>query len=208
MRTTQLKSTFFLLFIFCVSANGFAQKNKKTWDPAILAKANTAKNDSTLTAEEKKVIFYMNLVRLDPATFMQIELKHYMDSTKLNDGYTKSLTKTLLTAKPMEALTPSKALNDFAKEHAIRFGKENKIGHGNYKDRIKNIIGNYNNTMAENCDYGNDNAFDIVMSLLIDEDIKDLAHRTNILNPVYKFAGVSIKPHRGYKWNCVMDFGG
>ncbi|MCW3085570.1 MAG: hypothetical protein JWP12_2936 [Bacteroidetes bacterium] len=208
MQRTQFNYSLLLLFIFCVSANSFAQKNKKNWDPAILAKANTAKDDATLTVEEKKVILYMNLVRLDPAAFVEIELKHYMDSTKLNDGYTKSLIKTLAATKPMDAVAPSKALNDFAKEHAIKFGKENKIGHGNYKDRIKNIIGNYNNAMAENCDYGNDNAFNIVMSLLIDEDIKDLAHRKNILNPIYKFVGVSIKPHKGYEWNCVTDFGG
>jgi uncharacterized protein YkwD len=62
--------------------------------------------------------------------------------------------------------------------------------------------------MAENCDYGNNKAFDIVMSLLIDEDVPSLGHRENILDPEYKYVGTSIQPHKRYDWNCVIDFGG
>lgn len=201
------KISFFLL-LACLALPCPAQKSKTTWDAATLEKANTAKNDTALNDEEKKVILYMNLVRLDPRAFAATELKHYIDSTRVKDANTRSLLRTLSGLSPMDPLLPSEELNEFAKAHATRFGKENKVGHGNYRERIKNLIGHYNNAMAENCDYGNDKAFDIVMSLLIDEDIKDLTHRKNILNPAYRKAGVSIQPHRGYTWNCVMDFGG
>lgn len=196
----------FLLFLILFSPAIIAQK--KTWDPAVLQKANTAKDAAYLTDQEKAVIFYLNLVRLDPKLFGETYLKKYLDSTRDNNSYTKSLLKALPQTKAMEVLLPSQELSSFSKEHAIKFGKENKIGHGNFNDRIKLIKKNYRGYMAENCDYGNDKAFDIVMSLLIDENVPALGHRKNILNPLYKFAGVSIKPHKGYEWNCVMDFGG
>lgn len=203
-----LKTYFIFFLFFSAPLTTLAQKNKKTWDPALLEKANTAKDDKSLTSEEKRVILYINLVRIAPQTFADIELKHYLDSTKLKDSYTKSLIQTLATAKPIEPLQPSPQLYAFAKAHAEKFGKEGKTGHGNYKERIKPLMPQFNNAMAENCDYGNNKAFNIAMSLIIDEDIKDLAHRTNILNPLYHYIGVSILPHKSYKWNCVMDFGG
>lgn len=195
-----------LLFFLLFSSAIFAQK--KTWDPAVLQKANTAKDAAYLTQEEKAVVFYLNLVRLDPKLFSETYLKKYLDSTKDNNTYTKSLLKELPLTKPMDVLLPAKDLCAFSKEHATKFGKENKIGHGNFKERIKVIRNNYGGYMAENCDYGNDKAFDIVMSLLIDENIQNLGHRKNILDPKYKHIGTSIKPHKGYEWNCVMDFGG
>lgn len=195
-----------LIFLLLFSSAVIAQK--KTWDPAVLQKANTAKDVTYLSPEEKEVIFYLNLVRLDPKLFGETYLKKYLDSTRDNNSYTKSLIKTLPQTKPMEVLLPSQELSSFSKEHATKFGKENKVGHGNFNDRIKTIKKNYRGYIGENCDYGNNKAFDIVMSLLIDQDIPTYGHRKNILNPVYKFAGVSIKPHKGYDWNCVMDFGG
>jgi len=204
----QQRNKYLLIILVFLAFSATAQKVKKSWDPALIAKANTAKDDAGLTAEEKKVVLYINLARIAPQTFAEIELKRYLDSTKLNDSYTRSIIKTLAEAKPIAPLQPSPTLDAFAKAHAIKFGKENKIGHGNYKERIKDLMPKFGYAMAENCDYGNKKASDIAMSLLIDEDIKDLSHRKNILNPVYRYIGVSIQPHKGYEWNCVMDFGG
>jgi hypothetical protein len=197
---------FSLLLLLLLSSSLLSQK--KTWDPAVLKKANTAKDVNYLTDEEKAVVFYLNLVRLDPKLFGETYLKKYLDSTGDKNSFTKSLIKVLPSTKPMEVLMPSKELSAFAKEHATKFGKENKIGHGNFKERTKNIKADFRGYIAENCDYGNNKAFDIVMSLLIDENVQSLGHRENILNPVYRFVGTSIKPHKRYDWNCVMDFGG
>ncbi|HEX8516050.1 MAG TPA: CAP domain-containing protein [Bacteroidia bacterium] len=190
-----------LAYSLAISAQG------RAWDPAIIARANTAGNAAYLSAEEKKVILYVNLVRLDPKLFAETYLKHYLDSAGDNNSYTKSLLKTLLTTPAMGALSTDEVICRFSKDHAIRSGKENKIGHANFKDRIKEIKKNYGGYFAENCDYGNEKAFDIVLGLLIDEGVQSLGHRKNILNPVYKSIGVSIKPHKGYKWNCVMNLG-
>jgi len=194
-----------LLFLLVFSSAACAQK--KTWDRAVLEKANTAKDAAYLTSEEKAVIFYLNLVRLDPKLFGETYLKKYLDSTGDRNSYVTSLLKALPLTKPMDVLLPAQDLCAFAKAHATKFGKENKVGHDNFKERTKTIRNNYAG-IAENCDYGNDKAFDIVMSLLIDEGIQSLGHRKNILNPKYRYIGTSIRPHKGYDWNCVMDFGG
>ena len=193
------------IFIFTALTTLNAQK---TWDTETLKKANTAKNESYLTDQEKEVLYYCNLVRLDPKLFLETYVKKYLDSTKENNNYTRSLIKTLKSAKSSDVLYPSKKLYSLAKEHAIEFGKKGKTGHGNFDKRFMKMIKECGCTVGENCDYGNDKALNIVMSLLIDDNVPDLGHRTNILDPVYKNIGVSIQPHKKYNWNCVMDFGG
>jgi uncharacterized protein YkwD len=196
---------FSFICLLLLSSSLFAQK-KNEWNPEVLKKANTAKDASYLSKEEKAVVLYLNLVRLDPKLFAETYLKKYLDSTQEKSSYTKSLLKTLPTTKSMGVLVPDKKLCDFAKAHAVQFGKEGRIGHANYNERILKIKKDFGGSMAENCDYGNKKALDIVMSLLIDEGIKDLGHRENILDPEYKFIGTSIQPHKRYEWNCVMDF--
>jgi uncharacterized protein YkwD len=44
------------------------------------------------------------------------------------------------------------------------------------------------------------------MALLIDDGIKSLGHRKNILNAGFHFVGIAIEPHKTYGTNCVMDF--
>jgi hypothetical protein len=195
-----------LLILLLLSFSAVSQK--KTWDPAVLKKANTAKDVTYLTDEEKLVIFYMNLARLNPKLFGETYLKKYLDSTGDKNSYTKSLIKSLPTTKPMEALIPAKDLSAFAKDYATKSGKENKIGHGNFNQRTSKIDANYRGYIGENIDYGYNRAMDIVMRLLIDDTVPSLGHRKNILNPIYKFVGTSIKPHKRYDWNCVIDFGG
>ena len=197
--------TFTLFFLlFCSGAIG----QTKSWDPKVLKKANTAENESYLTKQEKEVIFYLNLVRLNPKLFLETYLKKYLEQTGEKDTYTKSLQKTLASTKPMNVLLPKQDLYAVAKLHAIKFGKAGTIGHGDFQERTKEIDTNYGGYMGENCDYGNDDALDIVMSLLIDQDVAGVGHRENILDPQYKFVGTSIQPHKKYEWNCVMDFGG
>ena len=200
-----IKISAFLFFIF-FSPKFLGAQN--SWDVKTLEKANTAKNINYLTSEEKKVIQYCNLVRLNPKLFLETFAKSYLDSTKENNSYTKSLIKTLKSAKSSDALSPSENLYLLAKGHAIDFGKKGKTGHGNFDKRFMKMIQECNCTVGENCDYGNNKALDIVMSLLIDNDVPDLGHRINILDPQYRNIGVSIQAHKKYEWNCVMDFSG
>ena len=176
-------------------------------DPATVKKASTAQNADYLTRQEKAVIYYTNLVRIDPKGFAKIA-KRYIDSTGEKNSYTASLLKTLSSMEPLTALEASKDLHLIAKAHAVNFGKSGKTGHDNLKKRFEAYMKACRCKVSENADYGYDQALDIVMHLLIDTDIKDLGHRKNMLDPKLKKIGVSIQPHKRYEWNCVMDFSG
>ncbi len=195
---------FILLFNISIFISASAQKK---WKKVTLEKANTAKDADYMTAEEKGVIFYYNLVRLEPELFMETYAKKYIDSTGEKSGYVKSLNKTLKSLKSEEVLMPSEKLYLTAEAHALDFGKSGQIGHGNFAKRFQKYVKDCECEAGENCDYGNDQALIIVMRLLIDEDISNLSHRNNILNPSFKNIGVSISPHKKYVWNCVMDLG-
>ncbi|MES2285229.1 MAG: CAP domain-containing protein [Bacteroidota bacterium] len=198
-----LKITVILFFLSISIKTVFAQK---AWTPEMLEKANTAKNIDYLTEEEKLVLFYCNLVRMDPQLFLDTYVKKYIDSTKSNTSFTKSLIQTLSKTENMEVLYPSQKIFAIAKVHATDFGKSGGMGHGNFKKRFEKYGRECNCEIGENCDYGFNKALDIVMRLLIDEKISSLAHRKNILNPKYKNSAVSIMKHKKYAWHCVIDF--
>ena len=192
------------LFLLCIAVNvNFAQN---VWTPEMLEKANTGKNVDYLTAEEKSVIFYCNLVRMNPVLFANTYAKKYIDSIKSNSSYAKSLIKTLNKTESLGVLYPSSKLYVIAKAHAIDCGNKGKVGHGNFKKRFEKYGADCNCEVGENCDYGFNKGLDIVMHLLIDEKVSNLAHRKNILEPKYKNSGVSIIKHKKYSWNCVIDY--
>jgi uncharacterized protein YkwD len=103
-------------------------------------------------------------------------------------------------------LKPTRELFTIAMEHAITSGKKGTTGHQKFEKRYNPLMQNYSE-VAENCAYGYEHAKDILIRLLIDEDIPDLGHRKNILNPNFNAIGVSIQPHRKFRHNCVMSFG-
>jgi uncharacterized protein YkwD len=182
------------------------------WDVATLEKANTAKDAKNYTDEEKKVVYYINLVRLNPDLFAKTYFAKYMDSTKTKvTSFSRSL-KNDLTAKykPMNTLIVKEDLTEEAVEHAKDTGKSGKLGHftsdgKSYEFRMKKFKDIYSYT-AEACDYGNKDALSIVMSLLIDENVATLEHRKILLDKNLKYIGVSIQPHKKEKWTCVIEF--
>lgn len=193
-----------ILSFLCIAAKtNFAQN---FWTPEMLEKANTAKNADYLTVEEKAVIFYSNLVRMNPVLFANTYAKKYIDSIKSNSSYAKSLIKTLNKTESLGVLYPSSKLYVIAKAHAIDCGNKGKVGHGNFKKRFEKYGAACNCEVGENCDYGFNKGLDIVMDLLIDEKISNLAHRKNILEPKYTNTAASITKHKKYGWNCVIDY--
>lgn len=177
------------------------------WDQAMMDKANTAKNADYMTAVEKEVIYLCNLARLNGKLFADTYLKQYLEEGIVEKStYTGSLIADLRKVKKLEPLLPQKDLFECAKSHAVESGTKGTIGHQNFTKRFKKYASRYVET-GENCDYGSNEAIDIVMSLLIDEDVPDKGHRKNILDPTFKSVGVSLQSHKKEDWNCVMDFG-
>jgi len=190
-----------LLILLSFSLHG------QSWDPALLEKANTAEDVRYLSEDEKKVIFYTNLARLDGQLFAETYLQWFLDSTQARtNNYIRSLQKELKKVKNLPVLYPQNDLFNVARDHAIRSGKSGHEGHRGFKQRFKPLMQNYA-YVGENCYYGKEDPVVIVVKLLIDEGVKDLGHRHNMLEPSFNSVGVAIKPHKQYGYNCVMDFG-
>ena len=183
-----------------------------TWDAATLEKANSAKDVTYMTDDEKKVVFYINLVRLKPDLFDKTFYAKFRDSTKAKEtSFSRSLHTDLTTRfKPMDIVTPKEDLSAEAKDHAIDSGKSGKKGHTtsdnkSFSVRMEKFKGVYGVT-SENCDYGMKDPLGIVIDLLVDEAQAAVEHRKLILDKKQKYVGVSIQPHKKEKWTCVMDF--
>ena len=193
-------------FLFVVS---FIQTNAYSkWDAKDLETANTGKNISYLTDEEKRVITLINLARINPPLFAQTVLQNYIDSMSYKgSSYLNTLKKDLLGMKPVPVLYVSMDLFNIAEAHAVNMGNTGKVGHENFEKRYAEIAKKYMMS-GENCHYGSDKAIKIVMSLLIDESKGDSPHRKNILQKDFTLIGVVIRPHKAKIWNCVQSFAG
>jgi len=156
------------------------------------------------------VLTLLNEVRTDPQSFLQARLLPYVAAKGLQDNtYVNSLVEQLKIAQPCGPLQTSTTLTALARGHALDMGRHGKVGHDSsngttFADRVRKKI--KKGAIAENCDYGNDNPLDIVMSLLIDDGIASLGHRKNILFPGLHYVGIAIEKHTTYRMNCVMDF--
>lgn len=209
MKTLLLISAACILLSFSNPATDYPF-NK--WDAATLEKANSAKDASYLSEDEKKVIYFTNLVRLNPDLFYKTFYSKFRDSTKAKEtSFTRSLQSDLTSRfKPMEILLPKEDLSAEAKDHAIDSGKSGKMGHftsdnKSYAVRMQKFKGVYGST-AENCDYGYKDPLAIVIHLLVDEGQASVDHRKTLLDKNLKYVGVSIQAHKKEKWTCVMDF--
>ena len=155
---------------------------------------------------EKEVIYILNVVRAYPQLFASSVLLIYPERSEneqlLNDTfYYRSLLNTLLNLSPGSLLLPNKNCYASAQCHSRQSGITGYVGHERKKsDCIKKQY--YN---AECCDYGHDDALDIVLSLLIDEGVPSLGHRSACLGD-YEKLGVSIQMHKEWKYNAVLDF--
>jgi hypothetical protein len=167
--------------------------------------ANTAKEVSYLTDDERDVIFFCNLARLDGKAFCDALL----DIRDSDNSYEKSLVETLDTTKDVPMLYPNEQLCKASAAHAEDIGPKGLVQHASSDgtktfDRVRQY---YNSgTMAENIAAGNGKALAIVRQLLVDQGVESLGHRKNILSAKYNRIGVAIRPHSTYKYCCVQDF--
>lgn len=203
--------TFWLFFHFNF---GFAQGiDLSVWDNAVLESASVHDSIKWLSLEEKKAIFYINLVRMNPKLFKSSILKPYLDSIeKKENKWTKSMENELSKLKPLPPMLLRKDLTECAVKHAVSMGKVGKMGHnspdgGNLQKRLKHLKSAYS-IFAENCHYGCEEGLEAVIDLLIDENVVGEGHRKNILHKNLKYVGVAIRPHIKTRYNCVMVFGG
>ena len=162
------------------------------WAQEEIYNANTAAQCPYLTEQEKQVILYINLARMYPKKFAQVEVDY------TDNDYVTSLINTLYSATPVEPVTVSNKMIIAARCWAKEMGENGLKGHNRIS--CKKIHD------AECCDYGYDSGRDIVMRLLIDDGVQSLGHRKILLRADYHAAGVAINTHIDHKYCAVIDF--
>ena len=181
------------------------------WKKQTLDSAGTAEHVAYLTPEEKKIYTLVNLARLDGKAFIKNVLDPFVNQNNTDqDEYLASLYEDLKVLPRLKPLSPNEKLHHSASHHANDMGKSGKIGHESsdgtdLHTRIKRYHQGHS-ILAENCSYGYDDALNIVMQLMIDDNRPEKKHRNVMLGKQFLHLGVSIKDHRAYGANCVMDF--
>jgi uncharacterized protein YkwD len=179
-----------------------------SWDPDVIRSLHTGAGIEYLTEEEQKVVLFMNMARFDGPLFASTFLDAYVEENSMeNTSYLRSLYKDLKKKSELVPFQVEGDLTSVAQGHADLSGRTGHVGHKNFDKRFAPLRGNPYTAWAENCSYGYKDAVDIVISLLIDEGIKGVGHRLNILNEEFNSVGLAIYPHKTYKTNCVIDFG-
>ena len=216
---------FFVLFISLISDISKAQ-NTSAWTKEELKMANTAGNAPYLTGEEKDIVIYMNLARMDGERFFRTFLQDFIDDhnekmkkysnyerlkISRSDNYYLSLQSDLKKIKGLPQLWPDEALSWVSKQHARDLNKNNFAAHNSSDGRpAKDRIGKMypKKSSGENLAFGFSSGLGNVCMLLIDKGVPDLGHRKIILNTSYQFntVGVSIQPHKTYRYCAVIDF--
>ena len=129
-----MKSIFTIILFwgltFCSSAGEVFNPNLKGFSQETLEAAMTNSPVAFMSGEEQKVVFYMNLVRLEPQVFLEQILKPYVAAKQLNvNGYVKSLYSDLQKATPTHPFVMKPDLYQVAQSHAEDIGLKGLTGH-------------------------------------------------------------------------------
>lgn len=159
----------------------------------------------------------VNFARTRPAEYAEMRLKGNKENSSDNGAY-----RYLKKLSPVNALALHEILNSTALKYADLLARRKQLSHtadGTPFTRMRNA-GYKGSAMAENIACGSDqlynalinpqsSAIEFVKMLIIDVGIKDVGHRRNLLNPVYRSVGFGFG--RNASSNCVnyivQDFG-
>ena len=194
---------FISILLFINATTNYFSQISSEWKEKEIENANTVEDISYLNEIEKEAVVVLNLARLYPKKFVQIELKNYTGLVELygdylsNSRYKTSLIRTMNSMKPIQKLYPDSTLNEFAKCFAKETSENGIVGH----KRINCEDGYF----AECCSYGMFTGKQIIIQLLIDHDVPSLGHRKICLDKEYQFIGVSESTHSKYSTCCVID---
>lgn len=192
-----------LLVVFsCVAIAGYAdnrQTYSASWTEDEVRAANTVGSATYMSQLERDVMICINLARLYPRKFAQIEVAPYgkqMTSPSFPQ-YKQSLMQTLQTMEPVSAIVPAYEYYLSAYCWAEESGRLGIIGHARVECEKVNV--------AECCSYGVCTPMDITLQWLIDDNVASLGHRINCLSPRYTQGGVAHMPHKVWKYCTVLD---
>jgi uncharacterized protein YkwD len=211
------------LGIFFCLALSKKQMVDKVWPLEL----QTAQDASFMNQLERDVIWELNKVRSNPKQFAEeymedlrtayngkIYIYPGQDPVKSKEGVgpLDECIQVLKSTEPMQILYPAEGLTHASADLVTDQKKNGGIGHITKNGSTPQIriekYGNWDVCMAEDITYGSFEARQIVIALLIDDGVPDRAHRKNILNPCFRFAGVSSGDHPVYETICAIDYAG
>jgi len=214
-----------LIIFSCLFWFGFPEKQTdgKPWPPEL----NTARDVIYLNELQKEVILELNKVRSNPNRFAEEYMNELraaydgkifdypgQDPVKTQEGISplNECIQILKKTGPLPILNPSEGLSKASAELVANQQARGGIGHiastGSTPQKRIEKYGNWDICSAEDITYGSFEARQIVIFLLIDDGVPDRAHRKNILNPCFHFAGVADGSHPTYQSMCVIDYAG
>lgn len=214
----------FLFFSFiCWSGSPEKLQDETPWPKEL----NTASDANYLSELEKNVILELNKVRSNPQRYVEEYMDELQtsfdgkifsypgqDAVKTQEGINplKECIRELRKLSSLPLLNPAEGLAIAAGDLVGDQQKYGGIGHisrtGSTPQKRIEKYGNWDICSAEDITYGSFEARQIVIFLLIDDGVPDRAHRKNILNPCFRFAGVSYGTHPSYRSICVIDYAG
>ncbi len=190
-------------------------------------KLNTGKDAHYLSDDEKNLILAMNLTRYDPPKYAQLYVYprlQYFEGTlfrfpgrtplRTREGIeaVRELYLEYLETEPVPILYPSEGLSRASADHAKYMkntGTASHEGMGGMSARASRH-GQWVSGLSENLHWGTTNAHEAIMSLMIDDGVKNRGHRINQMDPTYRKVGVAIEEHprmrRSYVINFAVDF--
>jgi hypothetical protein len=187
-----------------------------------VSNCDVAREKSYYTEEEKDLFLLINIFRQYPK-YLGNNLDRFCKVFCTDEGYYipsfvggeyyEELKSYLLSLKSLPMFIPDISLFNSSKDHAIDAGTNGFTGHvSSNGDNVVTRVLKYNkkyNYIGECCDYGYKCAPNILIHLLVDDGVVSRGHRLAILDNGkygYNIIGISIQPHKVWKWNTVIDF--
>lgn len=181
-----------------ISTTIFEIEKNLGWDLSIL---DTSIQE--MKEDEVALLVLLNKVRSNP--------KKFADQYLNGDDTESELRSVLYSMESLDPLTTNKQIYVISQKHANDLGLNKIAGHISsngmtMEDRLNE--GNiFTKVFAENCIFGYNDPFEIILRLLIDEDNENRNQRKIILSKDFNTVGISIEPHLGeFCWSCIQDF--
>lgn len=194
-----------------------------------LPRPTAGRQADDLSRLEAEIVREHNLARRDPGAYAAYleELLPYFDGrllrlpgeialrTREGASAVREAIAFLRRQDSVGTLAASRGMTRGARDHVRDSGPRGRLQHvgtdgSNSWDRV-NRYGSWQNTIGENLSfgaYGPADARDVVMHLIIDDGVRDRAHRDNLFNPAFHIIGVACGPHARYEAMCVMVYAG
>lgn len=172
----------------------------------------------------RSIYYEINNLRVNPKLFserLQSEFKNYKSNNvrhrpgtipmQTREGLraVEEAYEELLYCEPLPLFEWSEGLSSAAVSHCNDTGPLGIVGHiGSRETSLQQRIekhGSFKGTVIEALDYGSLTAFEVVISLLVDDGLITRPHRKTLLNPNYTRIGIGSGPHSEFKiMSCII----